>query len=165
MNIGGGGNNNNGRFGKGRSLSTSSSASSSSSSSSLCDGLLPGGISGLYYHKSSEKFQSLSLRHVDDKVDVGTLILFKVIIQYPFFALHRKNADSFNLFSFNSQIIFPFIFYFYFSIDLIWFGFLYIFILNDDSIFMIEFISFTFYLLLYKVICFLFHFDSLLWQR
>ena len=45
---------------------------SSSSSSSLCDGLLPGGISGLYYHKSSEKFQSLSLRHVDDKVDVGT---------------------------------------------------------------------------------------------
>ncbi len=72
LNIGGGGNNNNGRFGKGRSLSTSSSASSSSSSSSLCDGLLPGGISGLYYHKSSEKFQSLSLRHVDDKVDVGT---------------------------------------------------------------------------------------------
>ena len=37
------------------------------------NGLMPGGISGLYYHKSSEKFQSLSLRHVDNHVvDSGT---------------------------------------------------------------------------------------------
>lgn len=35
-------------------------------------GLMPGGISGLYYHKSSEKFQSLSLRHVDNHVDPGS---------------------------------------------------------------------------------------------
>ncbi|KAK6205569.1 vacuolar import/degradation protein Vid24, partial [Scheffersomyces amazonensis] len=29
--------------------------------------MIPGSISGLYYHKSSEKFQSLSLRYVDDR--------------------------------------------------------------------------------------------------
>ncbi|EMG45474.1 Gid4 Glucose-induced degradation protein 4 [Candida maltosa Xu316] len=36
------------------------------------DALSPGGISGLYYHRSSEKFQSLSLRHVDNSNDNGT---------------------------------------------------------------------------------------------
>ncbi|RCK64728.1 Glucose-induced degradation protein 4 [Candida viswanathii] len=41
------------------------------SSNKKYNGLLPGGISGLYYHKSSEKFQSLSLRHVENHVDTG----------------------------------------------------------------------------------------------
>ncbi|KAK6461398.1 vacuolar import/degradation protein Vid24, partial [Scheffersomyces coipomensis] len=39
---------------------------SSNSTSNTYNCMIPGSISGLYYHKTSEKFQSLSLRHIDD---------------------------------------------------------------------------------------------------
>ena len=72
LNIGGGGNNNNGRFGKVDPCPLLHQHLHPPLLRHCVMDCLPGGISGLYYHKSSEKFQSLSLRHVDDKVDVGT---------------------------------------------------------------------------------------------